>query len=602
MKNRGLLLAISLCLAFFFLGIFSEEGFNWKNLQYGGNAITTDELAHIPSGYYYLKTGEYFLNVEHPPLVKDLSALPLLFLNPVFPEISSEIIPEGYAWEHFPPKEFIFSKNLEISNDQWDFARVFLFNPQNDPELIALLARLSVLFFNALFLLLLYLLLSKNWNKRVAIISLILIVFSQFNIANGSLVITDFMSSILQMSAIISFSIYIKRIASGDRGISFFMLSFLFISLALLSKFSSAILIPALFIGGLICVILAKRNWKIFFQYVLKFSMLSVIVVLFISAFYYFHTFNMDNNDMIAQLDHYYPNESPFGTKKLMEIMIYGNPMLKGLAQFANGILMVFLRMSVVYQRIFFMGKVYGSEGAGLMYFPVLYLTKLPVGLLVLNAVGVVLAAGKVVFSKEKIKLFTRNPAVILLTLFIFFYLAATFSSDLQIGLRHIMPVILGITILTAVVMNHFWESKLFNIKLNYVFLAMFFAMGLSVLFSFPNYISYYNCFAGGSDKGYMIATDSNFDWGQDSKKLAKYVKDNGIKEIYIDIEGNIPFHWYLGDAYKVFSSEKDDIPPSGSYLAISISRYEIYNDKFKYLENDIIEKVGKTILVFKVP
>src|SRR3989344_4948617 len=45
------------------------------------DALTFDELAHIPAGYSYLTQQDYRLNPEHPPLAKDLAALPLFFLT-----------------------------------------------------------------------------------------------------------------------------------------------------------------------------------------------------------------------------------------------------------------------------------------------------------------------------------------------------------------------------------------------------------------------------------------------------------------------------------------------------------------------------------------
>ena len=605
--KKQVVIAFFLCIAFAVIGFLSVEGFNWKDLKYSGNAITTDELAHIPSGYYYLKTGKYFLNVEHPPLIKDISALPLLFLNPVLPKISSDtIFPEGYAWENYPPKEFIYSKNLEIRNDEWDWGRVFLFNPQNNPELIVFWARFSVILFNALFLFILYLLFSKVWNKRVALISLFLIVFSQFSIAHGSIVTMDFMSSVLQMLAIVSFSTYLKNFAEDKKTMPLFIITSSFFSLALLAKFSSLLLLPSMFIGGSIYVAITKKNCKYLLNYFFKIISLCLVILIFITIFYYFHTFNMDSKDMVAQFNHYYPTGLPFGIKELLVKLVRGSQVFKGLAQYISGVIMVFTRMNVAYQEIFFMGKVYGSEGAGLLYFPILYITKLSIGLLILNLLAILLVAWKSFSAKgkilEKIRKYFKNPLPFLLLLFAFFYAITTFSSNLQIGLRLIMPIILAVTILTAMAVDLFWDKKLLRIKFSYIFYVLFLAILLSVFSSFPNYISYFNAFAGGTDNGYMIATDSNFDWGQDAKKLVKYVKDNNIKNIYIDIEGNVPLQWYLGDVYRVFNAKKDALPEPGSYLALSISRYEIYNAKYKLLENNLIQKVGKTILIFQVP
>ena len=55
-------------------------------LLYGALAVSSmrttsavfDETAHLPAGYTYLTTRDFRLNPEHPPLAKELAALPLL--------------------------------------------------------------------------------------------------------------------------------------------------------------------------------------------------------------------------------------------------------------------------------------------------------------------------------------------------------------------------------------------------------------------------------------------------------------------------------------------------------------------------------------------
>lgn len=48
----------------------------------GTDAQTFDEGLHLASGYTFLKTGQYRLDTEHPPLARVLNALPLLWVNP----------------------------------------------------------------------------------------------------------------------------------------------------------------------------------------------------------------------------------------------------------------------------------------------------------------------------------------------------------------------------------------------------------------------------------------------------------------------------------------------------------------------------------------
>ena len=45
------------------------------------DVITADERDHIGPGYSYLVRADFRMNREHPPLMKDLAALPLLFMH-----------------------------------------------------------------------------------------------------------------------------------------------------------------------------------------------------------------------------------------------------------------------------------------------------------------------------------------------------------------------------------------------------------------------------------------------------------------------------------------------------------------------------------------
>ncbi|MCD6149987.1 glycosyltransferase family 39 protein [bacterium] len=615
-KNHYKLLAIFLSLTFVFVAFLSVEGFNWNNLKYTGDAITSDELSHISAGYYYLKTGRYFINPEHPPLIKDISALPLLFLNPTFPKISDEVnFKSEYTRWQYPLKSYEFPKKLEVGNSQWDWGRVFLFHPDNSPDVITFWARLSVIVFNAIFLFLLFILLLKIWSKRASLMGLFLIVISQLNIAQGSLVVMDFMSSILQMVAIVCFAIYLKKYVEKKVNLSWFLLMVLFFSLALLSKFSSIIIIPATFISGLIYIAFIQKSWKKIGKYIVRYASLVTAVFLVISAFYAFHVFNMSDNEMISQTVSIYPEKFPSIGAEVLVAFIINNPLTKGLVEYVNGVIMVFGRIAGAWQSTYFMGKVYGSEGAGPLYFLILYLTKLSIGLLALNFIGLLFVVWNFFTRKNNLKkkflLFIENPLSFFLLVFSYLYLVVTLSSNLQIGLRHILPVIIAITLLTAKAMDTHWNKKLLNIlKIKYVFSGLAIVILISTLLSFPHYLSYYNYFEGGTDKGYMIATDSNYDWGgQDVKRLAKWAKDNNIEKIYAGIFTNVPLEYYLGEGYEPYKIEWGWIP-SDSYIAISVFEYQnnVYNDKLaddkKYtlIDDYFIEKVGKTMLIFKTP
>ena len=83
-------------------------------------SATYDETTHLPSGYTYLRTGEFRLNPQHPPLIKLLSALPLLPLRP-------EMNLDDPAWSGQP-------------NDEWSFGYRFLYG--NDADRLLFWGRL----------------------------------------------------------------------------------------------------------------------------------------------------------------------------------------------------------------------------------------------------------------------------------------------------------------------------------------------------------------------------------------------------------------------------------------------------------------------------
>lgn len=606
--QRHLFIAIFLCCIYFFISLLSTISIDGTASEYWGNAITTDEMAHIPSGFHYLKTGTYFLNVEHPPLIKDLSALPLLLYKPYLPESKEDLdIKEGDLWHQYPPEDFVFSRNLEIKNAQWDWAAVFLFNPKNDPSMITFLARASVIAFNSIFILLLYVFLTKAWNSRIALTSLFLIIFSQFNIAHGSLVAMDFMSSLLQILSIISFSIFVQHFTEKKKFLVPLILASLFLSLAILSKFSSLILLPAIFIGGLIFSIVKQKTFKTTVKYLLNFGMFIILSLVLIFIYYYIHTLNMDSADIVAQLNFLHPEIDILNLNEILTTTA-NNQFLKGVTQFSSGIIMVASRMDIAYQQIYFMGTVYGSEGAGILYFPVLYLTKMPVGLLLLNIFGVIIVVWSIISTNKSLKRlfenFVNNPLAFFFLIFIYFFLVATISSNLQIGLRHILPIILSLTILTALVIDPFWNKAKFGGKTRLFIIVTLSSIFISVILSFPNYIEYYNMIGGGTRDGYKIATDSNYDWGQGIKSVVQFTEDNNINQIFIDVdaEADIPFYWYLGDTSIIIDIEKDPIPSPGSYLALSMSNYEFFKSEYGYMGEMHPQRIDETIMIIQIP
>ncbi|HEC63918.1 MAG TPA: hypothetical protein ENI23_01345 [bacterium] len=611
--NRYDIAALLFSLVFFLLAVFSTSGFEWNNLKYSGDAVTSDEVSHIGSGYYYLKTGRYFINPEHPPVIKDVAGLPLLFIDTKEPRIE-EI--ENFTEDSYPYEDPVISKNYELSNSQWHWARLFIFGNES-PDLIVLLSRISMSLMNAGLIFALYLLLKKTINRRVGLVSVFVFTFSQFFIANGSLVIMDFTSSVFQVLTLVAFAVYLK--SKDKERKKYFVWSVIFLAFSLLVKFSSILLLPALFITGVIYVLVKKEK---LFGYIKEFTLLSIFTGILVAIYYGFHSINMTGSEMSEHFDILLSNFSatPIGDfyKFLANINIPIIGLLtKGIAQYMLGVFMVFNRVAGALQTTYFLGEVYSSEGTSILYFPVLFFTKLPLVLL-LALVGLVVAfvykylfSGKIIESVKRVVL----NRIILTSLFVysFLYLALTLNSALQIGLRHLMPVIMAAYVMLAIGMDRVWNMKL--LKSNYKYMHLFIFSGVvmvaSTLLAFPHYLSYYNILGGGTDNGYEISTDSNYDWaGQDLKRLGKWLKENNIDEVYTHIFTNAEQEYYLGDNVHVFDYAKDELPPSGSYLVVSVFEYQnnVYSDsvpedrKYTQIDDYRVERVGKTMFVYQIP
>jgi hypothetical protein len=80
---------VALLLAAF--ALLSLHGLLW-------DTPTVDEFAHLPAGWYYLQTGSFALFPQNPPLVKLLSALPLLAVQPAIDPAARVQNTGWYPW------------------------------------------------------------------------------------------------------------------------------------------------------------------------------------------------------------------------------------------------------------------------------------------------------------------------------------------------------------------------------------------------------------------------------------------------------------------------------------------------------------------------
>jgi Dolichyl-phosphate-mannose-protein mannosyltransferase len=178
---------------------------------------TKDEVAHLPAGFSYLKTWDFRLNLEQPPLPKLLAAVPLLFLDPKLPV-------DHPSWK---------------AHEEWDFGREFLFRANNGVDAMMFWGRLPLALLTAFFGLFVYRWARDLYGRPAAFLALVLYCFSPNIIAHGTLVTLD--ASVTGFMFVTAYALWLwSRAPSLRRAVA----AGLALGLALASKYTAVVMLP----------------------------------------------------------------------------------------------------------------------------------------------------------------------------------------------------------------------------------------------------------------------------------------------------------------------------------------------------------------------
>jgi hypothetical protein len=583
--SAGLALA-AICIASF--------SFMWYAAR--TDSAIDDELAHIPAGYGYVHNLDYRLNPEHPPLVKALAMLPVLFLNPVFPTNTT-------AWQS------------EV-NGEWDMGRQFLYGSGNPANEIIRVARIMPILLTILTIILVYFLARRIMGSLWALLPAFLFGMDPAIIANGHYVTTDVGAAFGFLLGIYFFVQLIESPTTKNlwlAGIAF--------GIAQLTKFSTPLLMP-LFLLVLLALwvrdlsLLPRREalrtgWN-YLKKVIFILLIGYLVVVY--PIYFLFTLHYpiakQTSDTIAILGSFAGGPTPasqicHGARCLADADIWmtKSPVLRPFAEYLLGILMVLQRVDSV-NTIYFLGHVVGS--GGWIYFPVLFLLKEPIPTLIIVLLALFLAISwmwqRARSSRGRIlknisDYITVHPAEFTMGSFVAIYWAYSMHTTLNIGIRHVIATFPFIFILAAGV----WRKWIMRFDLSrattalgaagammrsvalslvkYIFLvALLVWLFLETLFTTPYFLSYFNEFAGGTMNGYHYVTDSNYDWGQDLLRLKAWVAAHPeVHTIAVDYFGGGDPSYELGAKEVNWWSAKGDPANQGiHWLAVSVNTLEL--------------------------
>lgn len=613
---------------------------------------TVDETFYNGSGYRMVRYNDYQMKTEHPPLMTQLGALPLLFLQPTYP-ISQPI----YVGE---------TDGLDNSK----MGSKFLYESGNDAHLILFLERVPMVLLTLFLGILLY-----SWSRKLfgiwgALLSLALFSFSPNLIAHGSLYTTD-----LGITAFFFFVLYRLKLFFESPSIRNIVILGIASGLALLTKMTALILAPMMMCLFFLFLLLPsdqKQNKPEPNQFKTLDPILAalgtVVFLLAISQKVMMVSIGplcllAVSLTLVPALQKKYPRFSvyiSFGywlcwvpcfiflamiaqkrsmamTSSLsvwvlfaiaLSLLLKYKPIPEKYLRFAKlfsfvwliavtvvifgytDLISTFTRLNPFrhyiesfqiafshiesHHRVCVDGSFVTCDWK---YFVSAMAVKTPILTLGLFFLGMV------AFFKGKIKVAER---LVILLPFAVFLGVASFLNQINIGIRHVLPLYPIMFLVaggTVPLISRIKIRRLRQITIG-VLLLLLSAYGIRNLIIFPHYLSYFNEWVGNAQNGARLVSDSNLNWGQDNKRLAEVVRDFKIQSIRIlnpTLNGPELSHYGVRWDYM---QESDLLKPAAGFYVIDVNTYVMLN-KGKgswFSGRKPFAKAGETLYLFQVP
>jgi hypothetical protein len=628
-----------------------------------GNIVTTsptsDETAHLVAGYSYLTQHDFRLNPEHPPLLKSIAALPLLamkiwpegFRDPGDGKVHFALFHEAWAMAMSNPAmaEWSVSQYLLYGMRDETLSRVggdpirpptdvaysrsdFL----NDPGKMFTASRIMMLLLAIALATAIFFWSLRLWGLPGAVLSVLLFSFDPSFIAHSGLVATDVGAACLMFIA----AYFFWRTCRAFSRVHVVVFAMAF-GLAQISKFSAVLLIP-------IVVVLAvmegirSRDWK---RPAIALASAAVATIFVVWAAYGFR-YSTAPDPQAAQADEQAaratlqmavldaPNIHPSGHLPLSDALAQWAGSAKLKRDSPNGYTEADLRNAKRTAPVGTIGKTiemlndhhllpesflfgvawtgatsvtrssylkgeYSNYGFPSFFFwTLLYKTTIPA--IVLTIAGM-LAAFR---SKRGDLAFLIIPAAA--------YAVFAFTSSIHIGHRHFFPVLPFAYVLAGALGTWVFAKRsravVATVALALTANVVLLPRPLSVV---NRHLSYLNEIAGGPVDGFEKLSDSNFDWGQDVKRLGEWVQAQKLeKPINLVVFGNADPRYY-GIRYNNLRMSDYPKPSQPGYVAISQMDYlgllfdaEHRNTWRNFLARTHATRVGSagySILIYRV-
>ncbi len=505
------------------------------------DSMTFDEAAHLTAGMSYLRTGDFRLVPETPPLAQVWAALPLLATDARWPGSDTP----GWA-------------NADIVRVE----RTWLFR-LNDGERLLPLARSMILLTLLAVDLCIWASARRLFGPRAGMLALILAALCPTLLAHGHLVTADVPAALCFMLVLLTFTRYLER-ASALR-----LAALTGAATALcLVKFSWPLVLPALLLMAAIAVArtepwscplvrtvggrfdrsaapaLVRRSHRVL---ALGATVLVVGAGCWVGIWTCFGW-------------RYAPFRGPDQARAMLPVLVDadGPPpatvaaawesVLEGRdGQPRRGLTTTFIRSARTWRVLpeaylygaawtikfsdwwnpkYFQGEI--RTRGWLAYFPLAFGLKTPLPTMPLCVAGLGAPLCRATPGR-------RSPALLVgLAGFSVVYVTVAIASRFNIGHRHLLPIYPPLLVLAGAAVG--WWRYAAGRGLVLACAAWLLVGNLG---THPHYLSYFNELIGGPANGHLYLADSNLDWGQDLKRLAAYARRHPTEPIKLAYFGS---------------------------------------------------------------
>lgn len=497
----------------------------------GEKSITVDELGHLPSGLYYLTTGDPRHASLNPPLLNVLSALPVLFLD-----LERELVAPPASDDVF---SFWSTGYQFLDAQRADYLRIYAAARWIPIGVVAGLAILLFVWARSL---------APRAPEAAGLLAAGLVLFSPNVLAHARLVGTDTGTAFFVALALFGFRSMLARPTAA-----FMLLAGLALGFAQLTKFYAILLYPTLLGLTLAWHFLSPDPRPRLGRLLGGFAVAVVVSLVVLNAAYLWTECGVSLSGMTLHSDTLrWWQESALGAVPLPLPAAYLRAFDGQMVEAGSGI------------PSYLIGESF--QGGRWYYYLVVLAIKTPLPLILTFVLAVF-------FSLRSPHLAAREQ-LILLAYPVLLCVLLSLGDRRQLG---------GRSLLSAVPLVELWvAATLANVRPKGWPVALGAgALGALLcisLWSYPDYLAYFNSFVGGSERGYRYASDANVDIGQDLVQLADYLEEADADSVQLLYFGSVDPALY-GIDYRV---------PTGYGLepglfAVSVSLYRMSYEVFDH-------------------